>query len=60
MQRKPEDLQVSPRSPIALDSEEIHPLMELAVEMRRRVTDRFAKSRPTEFSGIQHGFKLTR
>jgi predicted ATP-dependent Lon-type protease len=34
--------------------------MELAVEMRQRVTDQLAKILPTEFSGVQYGFKLTR
>jgi predicted ATP-dependent Lon-type protease len=48
------------RSPDTLTSEEIHPLMELAVEMRQRVTDQLAKILPTEFSGVQYGFKLTR
>ncbi len=48
------------RSPDTLASDEIHPLMELAVEMRQRVTDQLAKILPTEFSNAQYGFKLTR
>ena len=48
------------RSPDTLTSDEIHPLMELAVEMRQRVTDQLAKILPTEFSNVQSGFKLTR
>jgi predicted ATP-dependent Lon-type protease len=46
------------RSPDTLTSEEISPLTEMAVEMRQRVTDQLAKILPTEFSGIQYGFKL--
>lgn len=48
------------RSPDTLASDEIHPLMDLAVEMRQRVTDQLAKILPTEFSNVQYGFKLTR
>jgi hypothetical protein len=48
------------RTPDTLTSEEIHPLMELAVEMRQRVTEQLAKILPTEFSGAQYHFKLTR
>lgn len=48
------------RSPDNLTSDEIHPLMEMAVEMRQRVTDQLAKILSTEFSNVQYGFKLTR
>jgi len=48
------------RSPDTLAGEEIHPLMEMAVEMRQRVTDQLAKILPTEFSNVQYGFRLTR
>lgn len=48
------------RSPDTLASDEIQPLMELAVEMRRRVIDQLAKILPAEFSNVQYGFKLTR
>jgi ATP-dependent Lon protease len=46
------------RTPDSLVSEEIQPLMEVAVEMRQRVTDQLAKMLPTEFSNIQYDFKL--
>jgi ATP-dependent Lon protease len=48
------------RTPDTLGSEEIQPLMEIAVEMRRRVTDQLAKILPTEFHNVQYGFKLSR
>jgi len=60
MEQKPEDLQVSQHSLDTLASEEIHPLMELAVEMRQRVADQLTKIPPTGFSGVQCGFWLTR
>lgn len=43
-----------------VDCREISPLVEIAVEMRQRVTDQLAKILPTEFSGVQYGFKLMR
>jgi len=47
MEQKPEDLQVSQHSLDTLASEEIHPLMELAVEMRQRASPTNSpKSRP--------------
>jgi ATP-dependent Lon protease len=48
------------RSPDTLTSEEIHPVMELAVEMRQRATDQLAKILPTEFNNVPYAFELTR
>jgi hypothetical protein len=46
------------RTPDTLASEEIQPVMEVAVEMRQRVTDQLAKILPTEFTNIPYAFKL--
>ncbi|HZM06600.1 MAG TPA: BREX system Lon protease-like protein BrxL [Candidatus Saccharimonadales bacterium] len=46
------------RSPDTLTGPEVKPLMDMAVEMRQRVTDQLAKILPTEFSNVQYGFKL--
>jgi predicted ATP-dependent Lon-type protease len=35
------------------------PMLEMAVEMRKRVTDQLAKILPAEFTGIQYGFEMT-
>jgi hypothetical protein len=48
------------RTPDSLVSDEIQPLMEVAVEMRQRVTDQLAKILPTEFTNVPFVFKLTR
>lgn len=48
------------RNPDTLTSEEIRPLIEVAIEMRQRVTDQLAKILPTEFSNVQYGFRLIR
>jgi predicted ATP-dependent Lon-type protease len=42
------------RSPETLKREEIAPLVELAVEMRKRVTDQLAKMLPAEFSAVDY------
>ena len=34
--------------------EEITPLLEVGVEMRKRVTDQLAKIRPAEFTGTEY------
>ena len=39
---------------------EIAPLVEFAVEMRRRTTDQLAKLLPAEFSHIDFSYKLRR
>ena len=48
------------RTPDSLVSDEIQPLMEVAVEMRQRVTDQLARILPTEFTNIPYAFKLAR
>jgi ATP-dependent Lon protease len=48
------------RTPDSLVSDEIQPLMEVAVEMRQRVTDQLAKILPTEFTNTPYAFKLAR
>jgi len=42
------------RSPDSVTAEEITPLLEVGVEMRRRVTDQLAKIRPAEFTGVEY------
>lgn len=46
------------RSPDTLTREELSPLLELAVEMRKRVTDQLAKILPTEFTGVEYAFTV--
>jgi ATP-dependent Lon protease len=41
-----------------LKKEEIAPLVEMAIEMRQRVTNQLAKMLPAEFASVQYGFKL--
>lgn len=48
------------RSPETLKREEIAPLVELAVEMRKRVTDQLAKMLPAEFSAVDFAYSFTR
>ena len=48
------------RSPEALKREEIAPLVELAVEMRKRITDQLAKMLPAEFSAVDYGYDFAR
>jgi ATP-dependent Lon protease len=47
------------RSPEALTRKEIAPLVEIAVEMRARVTDQLAKMLPAEFGSVDYRFTLT-
>jgi ATP-dependent Lon protease len=42
------------RSPDSVTPEEITPLLEVGVEMRKRVTDQLAKIRPSEFTGVEY------
>jgi len=42
------------RSPDSVTAEEITPLLEVGVEMRKRVTDQLAKIRPAEFTGVEY------
>lgn len=46
------------RSPDTLSREELSPLLELAVEMRKRVTDQLAKILPAEFTGVEYSFTV--
>jgi ATP-dependent Lon protease len=46
------------RSPDTLSCEELSPLLELAVEMRKRVTDQLAKILPAEFTGVEYSFTV--
>lgn len=48
------------RLPDDLAENEIAPLVEFAVEMRKRTTDQLAKLLPSEFSQIDFGYKLRR
>jgi ATP-dependent Lon protease len=47
------------RSPEALTRKEIAPLVEIAVEMRARVTDQLAKMLPAEFGSVDYRYTLT-
>jgi ATP-dependent Lon protease len=46
------------RSPDSLTDEELVPLLRMAVEMRKRVTDQLAKILPAEFSGVEYDYAL--
>lgn len=46
------------RSPDNVARDELVPLLETAVEMRKRVTDQLAKILPAEFAGVEYGFKV--
>ena len=46
------------RTSDTLQTNEIAPLMEVAVEMRRRVTDQLAVILPMEFANVEYGFQL--
>lgn len=46
------------RTPDTVTRQELEPLVELGVEMRKRVTDQLAKILPTEFEGVEFGFKI--
>jgi predicted ATP-dependent Lon-type protease len=49
-------LQHPHRSPETLIREEISPLVEVAVEMRKRVTDQLAKMLPAEFGAVNYSY----
>ena len=51
-------LQHPHRSPETLMREEIGPLVAVAVEMRKRVTDQLAKMLPAEFGAIDYSYTL--
>jgi ATP-dependent Lon protease len=46
------------RSPDTITREELVPLLDVAVEMRKRVTDQLAKILPAEFTGVEYGYKV--
>lgn len=46
------------RSPDTILREELLPLVETAVEMRKRVTDQLAKILPSEFTGVEYGYTV--
>ena len=48
------------RTPDDLTEREIAPIVEVAVEMRKRTTDQLAVVLPTEFSRIDYSYKLRR
>jgi ATP-dependent Lon protease len=48
------------RGPDTLMDEELVPLLKMAVEMRKRVTDQLAKILPAEFSGVEYEYALKR
>jgi ATP-dependent Lon protease len=48
------------RDPDSITHEEVVPLLEVAVEMRKRVTDQLAKLLPAEFSDVEYTYTLKR
>ena len=46
------------RSPETITREELVPLLDVAVEMRKRVTDQLARILPAEFTGVEYGYKV--
>jgi ATP-dependent Lon protease len=48
------------RSPESLEPQEIVPLVELAVEMRKRVTDQLAVMLPAEFKSVEYVYGVRR
>jgi ATP-dependent Lon protease len=46
------------KSPETLSREEIEPLVEIAVEMRKRVTDQLAVMLPSEFGSVDYQFSI--
>jgi ATP-dependent Lon protease len=48
------------RTPDTVHAGEIVPLLEIAVEMRRRVTDQLAVILPMEFGNVEYSFQLKR
>jgi ATP-dependent Lon protease len=48
------------RTPDDLREQEIAPVVEIAVEMRKRVTDQLGKLLPTEFSHVVYSYELRR
>jgi len=48
------------RAPDSVTREELVPLLEIAVEMRKRVTDQLGKILPTEFSDVDYAYTVKR
>jgi len=48
------------RTPETITRDEITPLVETAVEMRKRVTEQLAKMLPAEFGSVQYGWSWTK
>lgn len=46
------------RSPDTITRDELVPLLEIAIEMRKRVTDQLAIILRSEFSGVEYGFTV--
>jgi ATP-dependent Lon protease len=46
------------RTPDTVTRDELVPLLDIAVEMRKRVTDQLAKILPTEFEGVEYGYRV--
>jgi ATP-dependent Lon protease len=46
------------KSPETLSREEIEPLVAIAVEMRKRVTDQLAVMLPSEFGSVDYQFSI--
>ena len=51
-------LQHPHRLPETLTRKEIDPLVKVAVEMRKRVTDQLAKMLPAEFGAVDYRYTL--
>jgi ATP-dependent Lon protease len=45
-------------TPEDITQDELVPLLEVAIEMRKRVTDQLAKMLPAEFGSVDYGFKV--
>jgi ATP-dependent Lon protease len=46
------------RTPDSVSHDDLVPLLEIAVEMRKRVTDQLAKILPGEFNGVDYVYSL--
>ena len=54
----PQERSITPRSPEELTANEMAPLIEFAVEMRKRTTDQLAKLLLPEFSRWDYAYRL--
>ncbi len=46
------------QTPDSITREELVPLLGIAIEMRKRVTDQLAKILPAEFDGVEYGYRI--